>query len=97
MNCYSGHGTYSTLGLGHHDARVREQAWTGTAHALIAELGVGSVTASALQMGLGIAAIAAALGLVLVLMGVGVIWAARPAAETAKATSRVEVKAGAAA
>jgi sugar phosphate isomerase/epimerase len=24
VNCYSGHGTYSTLGLGHHDARVRE-------------------------------------------------------------------------
>ena len=42
------------------DAKVREQAWTGTAHALIAELGVGSVTASTLQVGLGIAAIAAA-------------------------------------
>ncbi len=40
------------------DAKVREQAWTCTAHALIAELGVGSVTASALQIGLGIAAIA---------------------------------------
>jgi hypothetical protein len=23
VNCYSGHGTYSTLGLAHHDARVR--------------------------------------------------------------------------
>ncbi len=61
------------------DAKVREQAWTGTAHALIAELGVGSVTASALQMGLGIAALAAALGLVLLLAGVGIVWAARPA------------------
>ncbi len=77
------------------DAAVREQAWTGTAHALIAELGVGSVTASALQIGLGIAALAAALGLVLVLMGGGVIWAARPAAETAKATARVKAPAGA--
>jgi hypothetical protein len=68
------------------DAKVREQAWTGTAHALIAELGVGSVTASALQMGLGIAALAAALGAVLLLAGIGIVWAARPvtADETAK-------------
>jgi hypothetical protein len=77
------------------DASVREQAWTGTAHALIAELGVGSVTASALQIGLGVAAIAAALGGVLLLTGLGVIWAARPLAETAPATSRVGVPVGA--
>jgi hypothetical protein len=73
------------------DALVREQAWTGTAHALIAELGVGSVTASALTMGLGIAAIAAALGLVFLLLGVGVIWAARPVAATE--TARVKAPA----
>ncbi len=36
------------------EAAAREQAWTGTAHALIAELGVGTVTASTLQMGLGL-------------------------------------------
>lgn len=77
------------------DAKVREQAWTGTAHALIANLGVGSVTASALQMGLGIAAIAAALGAVLILVGGGVIWAARPVAETAKAPARVKATVGA--
>ena len=73
------------------DAKVREQAWTGTAHALIAELGVGSVTASALQMGLGIAALAAALGAVLLLAGIGIVWAARPmtATETEKATTPV--------
>jgi hypothetical protein len=65
------------------DAKVREQAWTGTAHALIAELGVGSVTASALQIGLGIAALAAALGAVLVLAGLGIVWAARPVTESA--------------
>jgi hypothetical protein len=58
------------------------------AHALIAELGVGSVTASALTMGLGIAAIAALLGLVFVLTGAGVIWAARPAEETERAKVR---------
>ncbi len=61
------------------EGKVREQAWSGTAHALIAELGVGSVTASALTMGLGIAAIAALLGLTLIVTGVGVVWAARPA------------------
>ena len=33
---------------------ARAQAWTGVAHALIAELGVGSATASTLQMGLGL-------------------------------------------
>jgi hypothetical protein len=79
------------------DARVREQAWTGTAHALIAELGVGSVTASALQIGLGVAAIAAALGAVLILVGGGVMWAARPIAETARATARAAGTAPAAA
>ena len=65
------------------EAAAREQAWTGTAHALIAELGVGSVTASTLQMGLGLAALFAALGLVLIVAGLGLVWAVRP--ETAKA------------
>ena len=69
------------------DGKVREQAWTGTAHALIANLGVGSVTASALQIGLGVAAIAAALGAVLILAGLGIVWAARPVAETAAETA----------
>ncbi len=70
------------------EGKARELAWTGTAHALIAELGVGSVTASALQIGLGIAAIAALLGLTLILAGAGVIWAARPVTETARAKVR---------
>jgi hypothetical protein len=74
------------------DAKVREQAWTGTAHALIAELGVGSVTASTLQVGLGIAAIAAALGATLMLLGVGVIWAARPVLVTVPATVPATVR-----
>jgi hypothetical protein len=61
---------------------AREQAWSGTAHALIAELGVGSVTASALQMGLGLAALFAALGATIVLTGMGLVWATR--AETVR-------------
>lgn len=79
------------------DGPAREQAWTGVAHGLIAELGVGSVTASALQMGNGIAAIAAALGALLVMIGIGVIWAARPLVAPARATARVVAPAGSAA
>jgi len=57
---------------------AREKIWTGTAHALIAELGVGSVTASTLQMGLGLAGLFAGLGLVLIIAGFGLVWAVRP-------------------
>src|SRR6478735_2614062 len=78
------------------DAKVREQAWTGTAHALIAELGVGSVTASTLQVGYGIAALAAALGATLLLTGLGIVWAARPVTEKATAKATKPVTAGAA-
>ena len=60
------------------DAAVREQAWTGTAHALIGELGVGTVTASTLQLGLGMAGLFAGLGLTFVIAGLGLVWAARP-------------------
>jgi hypothetical protein len=54
---------------------AREMAWTGTAHALIAELGVGTVTASALQMGLGLAALFAGVGATFLLAGAGLVWA----------------------
>ena len=60
---------------------AREQAWSGTAHALIAELGVGTVTASTLQMGLGLAALFAALGATIILTGIGLVWATRPVTE----------------
>lgn len=58
------------------EAAAREQAWTGTAHALIAELGVGSVTASTLQLGLGVAALIVGLGAVMVGTGLGLVWVA---------------------
>ena len=64
------------------EGAARGQIWTGTAHALIAELGVGSVTASALQLGLGMAAILAGVGLLFVITGLGLVWATR--AETAE-------------
>lgn len=66
------------------EAAAREQVWTGTAHALIAELGVGSVTASALQIGFGIAALLGGLGLMFILTGLGLVWAVRGATEQVK-------------
>ena len=60
---------------------AREMAWTGTAHGLIGELGVGTVTASTLQLGLGVAGLIAGIGATLVLLGAGLVWAGRGAAE----------------
>ena len=62
---------------------ARAQAWTGVAHALIAELGVGTATASSLQMGLGVAGLFAGVGFTFILAGLGLVWATRP--ETVKA------------
>jgi hypothetical protein len=59
------------------EGKAREMAWTGTAHGLVAELGVGTVTHSTLQMGLALAGLFAGLGLVLMLTGGGLIWAGR--------------------
>jgi hypothetical protein len=73
------------------EAAAREKAWTGTAHALIAELGVGSVTASTLQMGLGLAALFAGLGATIVLTGLGLVWATRAEAVKVPAAERAPV------
>jgi hypothetical protein len=59
------------------DGVVRAQAWSGTAHGLIGELGVGTVTHSALQLALGVAALLAGLGGVFLLTGAGLVWTAR--------------------
>jgi hypothetical protein len=67
------------------EGAAREKVWTGTALALIGQLGVGSVTASALQMGLGIAALFALVGMTVVLTGLGLVWATRAATEKVKA------------
>jgi hypothetical protein len=56
---------------------VREQAWTGTVHGLVGELGVGTVTHSTLQMGLGLAGLLAGLGVTFMLTGGGLAWAVR--------------------
>ena len=66
-------------------AVARDQVWSGTTHALIAELGVGSVTASALQIGLGVAAMLAGFGATFLLTGLGLVWATRAQTERVKA------------
>ena len=53
--------------------------------ALIGELGVGSATASALQLGLGMAAILGGVGLMFLITGLGLVWVARAATEQVKA------------
>lgn len=63
------------------EAKAREMAWTGTAHALIANLGVGTVTASALQLGFGLAGLFAGIGLFALIAGLGLVWATRVAPE----------------
>jgi hypothetical protein len=67
------------------EGAAREKIWTGTALALIGQLGVGAVTASTIQVGIGIAALMAGLGGVLVLFGLGLVWAASAATEKVKA------------
>ena len=56
---------------------ARAQAWNATPHALIAELGVGTATHSALQLGLGVAGAFAGIGLTLALLGFGLMWAGK--------------------
>lgn len=67
------------------EGAARAQIWTGPALALIGQLGVGSVTASALQIGFGVAAVVAGLGAMFLLTGLGLVWATRAATESVKA------------
>jgi hypothetical protein len=68
---------------------AREKAWTGTAHALIANLGVGTLTATSLQMGFGVAALFAAIGFTVLVAGLGLVYAARAAEEKAPKTRAI--------
>ena len=56
------------------DGPARDLAWSGTAHALVAELGVGAATHSTLQLALGVAALLAGLGVVCTVSGAAFIW-----------------------
>ena len=53
---------------------ARSQAWSGTAHALFGTLGVGTVTASTLQLAQAVAFILIGLGLTFMGLGGGLIW-----------------------
>ena len=67
---------------------ARDQAWSGTAHGLIGELGVGTVTHSALQMGLALAGILAGLGFTIIIAGLGLVWVGRSkSVQTAQAVT----------
>ncbi len=59
------------------DGPARGQAWSGTVHGLFAELGVGTVTHSALQLGLALAGLFAGVGIVSIIAGSGMVWISR--------------------
>ena len=61
---------------------ARSMAWSGTAHGLFGELGVGAVTANTLTIGYGIAGVLAGLGLMALIAGFGLVWIARSKEET---------------
>lgn len=63
------------------DGPARDGAWSGTAHALVAELGVGAATHSTLQLALGVAALLAGLGVVSTVMGVAFVMHVRMGAK----------------
>jgi len=71
---------------------ARGQAWSGTAHGLIGELGVGTVTHSALQLGLAIAGTLAAIGLTVLVAGLGLVWATKEEKATDPKASEPEAK-----
>ena len=76
------------------DAAARGEIWTGTVHGLVGELGVGTVTASALKLALGMTALLAGLGAIYLMLGVGLYWAssAPQAGRPEDTTPKVQVE-----
>lgn len=56
---------------------ARSQAWSGTAHGLFGELGVGTVTASTLQLATAVSALVLGLGVVFLALGGGLFWVSK--------------------
>jgi hypothetical protein len=56
---------------------ARALAWSGTAHALIGTLGVGTMTASTLQLAQAVSFILIGLGFTLLILGGGLFWSGR--------------------
>jgi hypothetical protein len=67
------------------EGAARSLAWSPTALGLIGTLGVGTVTATAVQLAIGLAAVFAGVGFVAFLLGFGLVWASG-----AKVEERVE-------
>ncbi len=78
------------------EAKARDQAWSGTAHALVAELGVGAATHSTLQLALGVAALLAGLGVVCMVMGIAFLWHTRDSMKAKRADTPMKVEPAAA-
>ncbi len=74
------------------EGAAREQAWSGTAHGLIGELGVGTVTAQALTMGMALSGILAGVGLTVILLGLGLVWVGRGRDQRVAAGAHEEVR-----
>jgi hypothetical protein len=72
---------------------ARSQAWSPLAHSLIGELGVGTATASALQLALALAGLVAGIGGTLILMGGGLVWATRPETQPVAVLRQASVQA----
>jgi hypothetical protein len=74
------------------EGAARGQAWSGTALGLIGELGVGTTTASAIQLAMAVAGLFAAVGLLALMTGFGLVWVSRAIpvpVETARQTTVV--------
>ena len=65
------------------EGKARDQAWSGTGLALISNLGVGTATATALQLGFGIAGLFAGIGIFALIAGFGLVWVAQTLKEPA--------------
>lgn len=59
------------------EGAARGLAWSGTALGLIGELGVGTTTASAIQLATAVAGLFAAVGLLALMTGFGLVWVSR--------------------
>jgi hypothetical protein len=66
------------------EGKARDQAWSATGLALISNLGVGTATATALQLGFGIAGLFAGMGIFALIAGLGLVWVAQSLKEPAQ-------------
>jgi hypothetical protein len=71
------------------EGAARGQAWSPTAFGLIANLGVGTTTASAIQLAMAVAGLFAAVGLLALMAGIGLVWVSRAAVAPAQVRSEI--------